>query len=236
MKILLIDNRISVDCERSLIKSGFNLVKLPPDPDLGEAVSSHPDTLLFYAEGEIITTADYCDRAAYVFSDLRELLPQTKLTFTSDKRGKKYPCDAIMNALVIDKKIYANLNYISPAIKELAERERFELIHVNQGYPACSVLAFGKAAITADKGIAEVLEKCGIKVTLIRSGHISLPPYDYGFIGGASFKDESKVYFFGDLSSHPDCNLIKDALKSEGYTAVSLSNEPLSDFGGALVL
>ena len=65
MKSILVDERISEKCERSLMKEGFCIIKLPADPDLGVAVASHPDTLIFRIENDLITTADYCDRASY---------------------------------------------------------------------------------------------------------------------------------------------------------------------------
>ena len=109
-------------------------------------------------------------------------------------------------------------------------------MNTKQGYPACSVLHFGNSAITADRGLAQVLSENGIKVTLIRPGYISLPPYEYGFIGGASGVVDKNVYFFGDLSTHPDCEIIRKAVIAEGYAPISLSDEKLADFGGIIAL
>ena len=91
MKIIIVDNRISQKCERALEKEGFYLIKLPTDPNLGEAVRSHPDTVMFYCDGEIITTAEYCDVAAYIFSDVREFAPNVRISFTDDRRSDRYP-------------------------------------------------------------------------------------------------------------------------------------------------
>lgn len=236
MKILLIDNRISEKCERALLKEGFILLKLPPDPDLGEAVASHPDTLLFYLNGNLITTADYCDVASYVFSDLRQMCPNIKITFTADKRSDRYPNDCVMNGLVVRDKLFCKSNSISSTITDLAEQEKLRIIHTNQGYPACTALTFGNSIITADRGLAETARKHGLTVSLIRQGEISLPPYEYGFIGGASFVCEGKVYFFGDPSLHPDGEIIKKAITDAGYFPVALSDERLSDLGGAVVI
>lgn len=236
MKTIIVDQRISDECERSLCKEGFYLIKLPADPDLGVAIQSHPDTVMFYAEGEIITTADYCDRAAYVFSDLREFCPNVKIHFTADRRSSKYPHDCIMNALIIGKRIFCKSDSVSKAIINLAMMHGYEICHVNQGYPACTVLSFGNSAITADKGMASLLTQYGIKVTLINQGHISLPPHEYGFIGGASAVYGKKIYFFGDISAHPDCEIIRKAIEDEGFTPISLSKEGLSDLGSIIFL
>lgn len=236
MEFIIVDERISEKCERSLLKEGFTLLKLPPDPDLGEAVRSHPDTVLFYSAGELITTADYCNAAPYFFSDLRNFCPNVRITFTSDRRSAKYPEDCSMNALLIGSRLFCKSESISDTIKALAEGRSYEICPVNQGYPVCTVLTFKNRAITADRGMARVLADKGIEVTLIRDGHIALPPHEYGFIGGASGVCGNKVYFFGDLMSHPDGETIREAILSEGFTPISLSDEPLRDLGGIIFL
>lgn len=236
MKSIIVDERISEKCERSLLIKGFNLIKLPADCDLGEAVSSHPDTVMFFSGNRIITTADYCDKAAYIFADIREFAPNVKITFTSDKRCSLYPKDCIMNALVIGDRIFCKKDNVSKAILDYAKSEGYKIIGVNQGYPACSTLAFGNNAITADRGMAKTLSDEGIDVLLINEGHISLPPYSYGFIGGAGGVYNNVVYFFGNLDLHPDASAIGEFIRSKGFSYFSLSDEPLSDFGGFFAL
>lgn len=236
MKLLIVDNRIEEKMERALLKEGFYLIKLPPDPCLSNAIASHPDTVLFYLNGEIITTADYCEAAAYIFSDIREFKPDVKISFTADIRGSKYPSDCIFNALVIGNKIFCKSDSISRAVVDLAEKGGYEIVHTAQGYPACSVLAFGNSAITSDRGLAAILSDKGVNVLLISTGGISLPPYEYGFIGGASGVVGRKIYFFGDLDTHPDSKAILKAIEAEGYTAISLCDGGLRDMGGIIAL
>ena len=237
MKAVIVDERISDECARGLMMRGFMPIRLPRDPNLGEAVASHPDTVLFRLGDEIFTTADYCDSAAYVFSDIREYAPHIKINFTSDVRGAKYPEDCCMNALVMGKRIFARTDTLSDGIKRAAAEKGYDLIHTKQGYPACTVLAIDENhAITADRGMAGVLQDHGIEVTVIREGHISLPPHEYGFIGGGCGVADGKVYFFGDLRSHPDAAVIETSIKDAGFEAVSLSKEPLRDLGGMIFL
>lgn len=237
MKNVIVDERISDSSKRGLMIRGFNPILLPRDPNLGEAVASHPDTVLFKLGDEIFTTADYCDAAAYVFSDLREYAPHVRISFTSDVRTPKYPHDCAMNALLMGRRIFARLESLSPAIKAAAAKNGYELINVSQGYPACTTLALdGCHAITADRGMARVLSDNGIEVTLIQCGHIALPPHEYGFIGGASGVHDGKVYFFGDILTHPDARAILGSIERLGFSAISLSNEPLRDLGGMVFL
>ena len=69
---------------------------------------------------------------------------------------------------------------------------------------------------------------------MICQGGITLPPYEYGFIGGSSGVYGKKIYFFGDITRHKDADKILKAINDEGYTAVSLSDEELTDLGGII--
>ena len=236
MRIILVDERISETIERSLYKLGVRPVRLPNDPCLGEAVRSHPDTLIFHHDKILITTADYCDVASYIFSDIREMTEDVKISFTADIRGDKSPLDCRMNALVIGNRIFCNEKYVSAAIIEYANKNGLKVIHTNQGYPACTTLAFGNNAITADCGMAKTLQNEGVNVLLITAGQIALPPHEYGFIGGASVVIVRKVCFYGDIKRHPDGEAIISFIGESGFEAISLSDEPLVDFGGGIVL
>ena len=231
MKCAIVDKRISDSCRRSLMVKGFHLIELPSAPRLGTAVESHPDMILFFHNNKIITSAEYCEAYPYIFSDIREFAADSELTFTSDEFGANYPYDAIFNALVIENMIFCKTDTVSKAIIEYAEKMHFKIIHVNQGYPACTTLAFGKSTITSDKGMAEALSKEGIDVTLISDGGISLPPYKYGFIGGASGVFGDTVFFLGNLDLHPDAELIKSKITSAGFRHVSLAEHQLTDLG-----
>ena len=231
MAVAVVDRRISERCERALTLRGFNVIKMPPSKRLGAAVESHPDMLFFHNGCDIITSADYCDEAAYVFSDLRELCPSTRITFADECFEAEYPHDAIFNALVAGGYIFYKEDTVSEAIKKHARDYGLTPVHVRQGYPACTSLAFGGAMITADEGMARAARDVGIRVTLIENGGISLPPYEYGFIGGAAGVFRDNVYFIGDLETHPDHARIEEAIRAEGYTPVSLSDAPLRDLG-----
>lgn len=240
MTSVLVDYRISDAIERRLMALGFYPLRLPPSASLPEAIASHPDTLVCRIGDELITSADYCDEAAYIFTELRERHPSLKIRFTEDAFGKEYPKDCPFNALKLGKRLYARGESISAAVLDTAREHGYEHISVRQGYPACTTLAFesdaGELAITADCGMARVLSSCGVSVTKIENGAIALPPYEYGFIGGASGVYKSKIYFLGDLSTHPSADAIRAAALSVGFDTVSLSDEELFDGGGLIFI
>ena len=236
MKILIVDNKITEKCERALLKRGFTLLKLPSHKKLSKAICSHPDTLIFCKDGRLITSADYCDEAPWIFSDLREYAPELKISFSADSLGEKYPSDCLFNALTVKNKLFAKTDSLCSMVIDFAKEQGYDICHVKQGYPACSVLAFGNNAITADKGLGKLMENAGISVTYITPGGISLPPHEYGFIGGASGVVGRKIYFFGNILNHPDGEIICRTIHDAGYTPISLSDEPLTDFGGIISL
>ena len=232
MRTVIADCRISYACERALALRGFNVIKLPPHKRLGEDIASHPDMLLLKHGNTVITSADYCDMAPHVFSDLREYASELKISFTSDEQRAEYPHDALFNALIMGDKIFCRRESISPSVLALADECGMEVIGVRQGYPACTVLALSDSiAITADRGMARALTENGITVTLIENGDIELPPHEYGFIGGAAGVFEGRVYFLGSLDAHRDKEKIIDACRAAKVTPVSLSDEKLRDLG-----
>ena len=235
--VALVDERISQECESGLLKRGFTIIKMPPSKSLSLPISSHPDMLIFKHRDVLIASAEYCDTAAYVFSDIREYAPHSKILFSSDAHAQSYPYDAIFNALTIGKHLFCKTDTVSHSLLEYAEKEGLSVHHVNQGYSACTVLPLGdNIALTADEGMALALESAGIEVTRIRNGGISLPPYDYGFIGGSSGIFNNEVYFLGNPMLHPDGEKIISACKKANLTPISLSNEPISDLGRILFL
>ena len=237
VKIAIVDSRISDEAQRRLMLSGYRVLTLPPFSRLSEAVASHPDMLIRRIGKEYISYADYCEEASYIFSDLSLLCRGTgeRFTFTADEVDKVYPSDVGLNALEIGGKLYCRVKSASDTMLKAAEKAGLEIVDVKQGYPACTVLKLSeKAAITADKGMAKVLTEHGIRVTLIAEGGISLPPHEYGFIGGAGEVDGKELYLFGDPSLHPDKDKIIAAARDEGLSVVALSSGGLIDLGGIL--
>ena len=237
IKIAITDSRISGEEERNLMLSGYRVITLPPFSKLSEAVASHPDMLVHHIGKEYISYADYCEEASYVFSDLSLLCRGMgeSFTFTADEVAPTYPHDVGLNALEMGGKLFCRTESASTTMLEAAKKHGVEIVDVKQGYPACTVLKLSEeAAITSDKGMVKVLEAHGIRVTLITEGNVSLPPYEYGFIGGAGEVDGDTLFFFGDPTLHPDGEKIIGAAESEGLRVVPLTKGVLRDLGGII--
>ena len=239
IKIAIVDSRISPEEERRLLILGYRVLTLPPFSRLSSAVASHVDMLLTKIGDDYISYADYCEEASYIFSDLSLMLKGSgaRFTFTADEVAPDYPRDVGLNALRMGNKLFCRVASASDTLLATAKKYALEIVDVKQGYPACTVLKLNDgAAITADRGMAAILEKHGTRVTLIEQGEISLPPHEYGFIGGAGEVDGDKLYFFGNPKTHRDGDKIISAAEAEGLTVVPLSAAPLSDRGGILFI
>ncbi len=237
MAFALVDCRITEKMKRGLLLHGFSVIEVPPCKTLGEAVSSHPDTLFFKLSKNIISSADYVEEAPYLFTDIHDAAPDIKIIISDDALCDKYPGDCAYNALVVGDAVFCREESVSSAVKELVELTGKRIVSTKQGYAACSTLALSeRAAITADKGMSEALKKEGVTVYEIEAGHILLPPHKYGFIGGACGVFGDKVYFFGDYAKHPSRDVLELAMAKEGFTPISLSDEELVDLGGIVFL
>ena len=237
MKNVIVDSRINDTCERALMRRGYRVLRLPRLASLPEAIGSHPDTLLFHHLNRIITTADYCDAAAYIFSDLREDMPHISIDFVAQSHGGKYPNDCILNAAVIGNRIFCRRESIAEGVVRYAESAGMEIVGVKQGYAGCATLVLDEShVITADAGLARAYRECGIDVLEIGCGGIALPPYEYGFIGGAAGVDGECVFFMGDPATHPDGDRITEYIESLGMRAVALCDGMLTDLGGLVFL
>ena len=128
-------------------------------------------------------------------------------------------------------KIYNETNM--EELLEEAKRLNLETIHVPQGYARCSILPVDEnSIITSDRGVAAACTQ--LDVLLISPGRIELPGYNTGFIGGTGGRAGKDIVFNGDLSAHPDFEIIKEFIESRGLQCVWTTDMPLTDIGSVI--
>ena len=213
----------------ALKSHGFSPIILPEDEKLPKAVSSHADMLTVNLGGELLFSSGYYKKNEDVLKDFPVIL-------TDEEYGGKYPGDILFNVLFTPTHLYGNLPYISEKIKEFANSNGITPVCVKQGYAKCSVAKINGGYITADTVLHRALTENGEKVLKITEGHFVLPGLNYGFVGGSSFCSDGKLYFFGDISLHPDYEKIKSFCLEFQTEAVSLSSGTPVDIGGAVLL
>ena len=233
---VITEKRISTEAVTALAKYGFEPILLPPADYLSPPVASHTDMLIFMGFGRL-----FCHRRYYesnsALIDRIATLSGLELILSDETTGEKYPLDVLFNACLVGNRLICNEKTVSRLILEAARGLYYEIVSVSQGYTKCSVAVVSEdAIITADKAISKACSNAGIDVLMVAEGHITLPPYDFGFIGGAGGVCRDKVYFCGSLDSHPDSKSIKEFCAKHLKNAASLSDEELFDVGTIFIL
>ena len=198
---------------------------LAPFSALNDPVNTHADMLLLAIGDTVFVHKDYNIDLSH-FNNIIKI---------DEPMSAKYPNDILLNIAIVGKNVFANTKFASKAVLDYLKSHGFTIHHVSQGYAHCSTCIVSEnAIISADVGIIKAAKKVGIDVLKIDEGSISLPPYNYGFIGGSCGSCGNKIYFCGSLDSHPNGNDIRDFCLKHGKNAISIADTPLIDIGGIL--
>ena len=245
MRFVIADVRIDKKCEKGLLERGFELIKLPSFNLLQEPVSAHPDMLLFIGKGRVVCHKDYFAACESEMLKISKLLG-AEMILTDEAIDREYPRDVLFNAAPVGDMLICRRDALSKEIAELYGEEKIinvklygeeKIINVKQGYAKCSICVVGdRAIITSDRSIATKAKEKGIDVLAVSPDGVRLDGYDCGFIGGASGADDKNVYFCGNIDLHPDGEKIKAFCEKQGKTAVSLSDQPLYDYGTLMII
>ena len=229
--LVITDERINKNSLSALVGLGFEPILLPKADHLSKSVAAHTDMLIFIGFGRLFCHKKYYEKNSALID---RICAQTglELTVSQEPTGEKYPLDVLFNACIVGERLICNEKTVSKFILDAARNSDCEIINVPQGYTKCSVCVVSEnAIITADKAIFAACSAHGIDVLTVNEGYISLPPYDYGFIGGASGLCDDKIYFCGSLDAHPDGAKIKEFCFKHKKIAISLSDDELQDVG-----
>lgn len=219
--------------KKSLENNGFQWYGVNGFQKLPPPVSAHPDMLFFKYKNIIITYLAYLQENLR----LKNFIENHGYFCLSEKRSPsmKYPHDIALNFLHSGEYLLGKTEYISPILKKVCRS--MKVIDAHQGYARCSVLKLNENTwITSDPSLQQVASQYGIECLPISPGGILLDGYSYGFIGGCSFVYENKVYFFGNSTMHPDYSKMEVFCSKHNKNIVNLSDSPLYDYGGAVLL
>lgn len=213
---------------------GIEPIFIPDNPNVDGRLSGHADLSVFHAGGEEIWLAPYLRGSAFA---ARLAALGARVHIADISQSPVYPRDAQLNIAALGSAfIYNPKASYAPVTEYLAAACGMRGAPVRQGYAKCSVLVVDEhAIITQDAGIARAARGIGLDVLEIAPGHVALDGFEYGFLGGASFKlAEDTVAFTGTLAAHPDWARISAFLAARGVSAVYLTAQPLFDIGSAL--
>lgn len=231
--LALLDHRVPQAAEAALAEKGYKVIRMPSHPSLPSPVAAHADLLLFFAPEEILCTKAYFNIAGDRLFEIANTAKKP-LRLIEDELGDTYPNDVFLNAAILGDTLFCNPKTVAKRI--LISLSQKEIVSVKQGYTKCSILPVGdRALITEDVSIADLGSNHGFDALLIEKGHVALPGYDTGFLGGASsfspYRETSEIFFCGDLESHPNAKEIRAFCKRHQKTPISLGDFPLLDAG-----
>lgn len=219
------DRRIPKQNVERLGALGFLPVGVPPCTSLSSAVCAHTD-LQMIALGDTL----------FIHGELAKKMPslaKARGIVADEIAEREVAHEARLCALLLGNRIFANPQVLSKKLLSLAEEKGLHLVRAKQSYAACSTLVLNeRRAVTADEGMCRAMLAEGIEVLKISAGNVLLPPYPYGFIGGATGVFKDCVYFIGSLDTHPDGARIRALIEECGMRCCSLSDGPLFDGGG----
>ncbi|MGN1346306.1 MAG: DUF6873 family GME fold protein [Eubacteriales bacterium] len=216
---------------KNLHKIFGEVLFLPPDPSLAEPVRSHPDMIFSVLQNRMFLPQTYYDAHTALLERLARL-GGFSLHPCEEPRGSVYPMDVGFNAAVGQDFLLCRPDAVSPSLLACAAAHGYRVIPVKQGYAACSCLVTDAAVLTFDCGIAKVLEHEEIPHLLLKSGGISLPGYDCGFLGGASGFFDGTIYLYGNTVGLRSRDVLERFVRANGYRMVSLYDGPVTDYGG----
>ena len=147
----------------------------------------------------------------------------------------EYPGDIIYNGFSTGKYFIHDLKHTDEELLKAVDELGLIKVNVKQGYACCSIVPVDEdSIITADRGIARAAEAAGIAVLTVGPGHVELPGYDTGFLGGTSGRVGEEIVFNGDLSAHPDFDTIREFIESRGLRIKYFESYPLRDIGSII--
>lgn len=233
-QICITGQEISAKCKNSLESFGYNIIELPPFHALGEPVAAHPDMLLGFVADRMHVHSGYYKIAQQEIESIMSLSDRLNdLCICDDVISNRYPNDILMNFFICGEYLIGKTDSIAESAKQYALSCGLKLLNVRQGYAKCSSCLFEDSVITADEGIYNSLKDKKINALRISSGSVKLKDFDYGFIGGASGYDAKArtLFFCGNITRHTDWAAISEFCFKAEINVVSLSDEPLYDYG-----
>lgn len=193
---------------------GYEVSLVEAGGDILSPVSSHPDIRM--------CRLGISDDAPIVFAEAGEL-------------GTEYPADIRYNACCTGKYFIHKLKETSMRLLEQAKELGMELIDVKQGYARCSCIPVDEnSIITYDQGIARTCQKLGLNVLAVSPGHVNLPGYEMGFIGGTAGVFEDEIILAGNVMNHPDGERIIRFIEERGKRIKYFKDFTLTDIGSVI--
>ena len=237
-KYIVIDSKMRKVEKEYLNSLGYRVINVQTNKNLYDEISSHVDIFGCKIKDKIVVEPS-------VYSYLKEeKYDLENVICGKNKVGLKYPLDVLYNVCCIGENVIHNFKYTDEKILEIIQKEKLNMIDINQGYSNCSIAVIDdKSVVVTDKKIAEKLIENDIDVLLLEENlDIKLLKNDgkyskmKGFIGGCMARVDNKIVIFGDISKIDRDNKIQKFIQSRNLELVSFKGLDVIDYGGILVI
>ena len=208
---------------------GYSCIATEKSANVSEPISRHADVLYLKTGDKEIYISDCQKNNIQLLKDLGYSVKEVSLS-------PGYKTESKLNMVVTDNTIICNPNICLQYNLSYLDKK---IISVKQGYTKCSTIVLSdNDFITEDEGIYTTLKSVGKNCLLIEKGFVKLDGYDYGFIGGASMflENHSTLIFTGDITKHPNYNILKDFCNSINIEIDWINEIQLTDIGGMIHL
>ena len=212
-----------------IAKFGFIPLKTEANAHFQRPVAYHADMNCAAVCGKVFI-AQGQQELANIISDMRYDV-QISTDISPD-----YPFDVKLNFALCGRSAICNPKTLDKQIMQTLANGGYKIYAVNQGYAGCAALFVNEnAVITTDDGIyKQLFDK--LDILKISPHGISLPGYNYGFIGGAAkLIAPDTMLFFGDVTQHADYIIIERFLSKYGVK-IKHTADALCDIGGMIIL
>lgn len=216
-----------------------DVIEVSENNRLDYAISQHADcNLLQIQDCLFLSHLAYHKNIVNYLTTIGEENSKFNIKIIKDEIRSPYPHDVKLNIKVIGDNIICNSNHISSDVISYITDKHINIIHVNQGYSACSCIVLNEhAIITDDESIYKSLHSKGFDALYINKGSVKLEGFDYGFIGGTcGMIDNNILAFTGKLDTHTNYTEIMQFLSKHNIKYIELSDGPLIDIGGIIPL
>ena len=237
-KYIVIDSKMRKVEKEYLESLGYRVINIQTNKNLYDEISSHVDIFSCKIKDKVVLEPS-------VYKYLKEEKYDLKNVICGkNKVGLKYPLDVLYNVCCIGENVIHNFKYTDEKILEIIQKEKLNMININQGYSNCSIAVIDdKCVVVTDKKIAEKLSQNDFDVLLLEKNlDIKLLKNDgdysrmSGFIGGCIARIDNKIVIFGDISKIDKEKKIRNFIQSRNLEIVYFNGLDVIDYGGVLVI
>lgn len=228
VKRAFISEILPIELERELNDMGIITYRLGHTNNLTSELKYHPDILLNNF-GPGIWICEY---------DPKYLpkLPHRIFLESENELDDAYPLDCPFNNFRLGEVLFCG-THVDHLIEQRAQCFGYKIIRLNTSYVKCNCIPVTmNAIITSDRRIGKILRSNDYDVLTVedKSG-IGLRGFSNGLIGGCAAKISlDTLVFTGNLNTFKYGDSIRDFCANHGVDAMSLTYDPMYDYGGIL--